>query len=29
MTLRTYAHAIDGTDAGVADTLVDALDIGS
>jgi len=26
MTLRTYAHAIDGADAGVADTLANALD---
>ena len=29
MTLRTYAHAIDGADAGVADTLADALEAGS
>jgi integrase len=26
MTLRTYAHAIDGADAGIADTLSSALD---
>jgi hypothetical protein len=26
MTLRTYAHALDGTDAGVATTLASALD---
>jgi integrase len=29
MTLRTYAHAIDGVDADVADTLASALDDGS
>ena len=26
MTLRTYAHAIDGADAGVAATLAESLD---
>jgi hypothetical protein len=26
MTLRTYAHALDGADAGVAATLAESLD---
>jgi hypothetical protein len=27
MTLRTYAHALDGADAGVAATLASALEV--